>query len=249
MALRAQKRWNVSPTDDEDPLAPVTPATPPAPPAADPVPTAMPADSGEDRPHWHPPSPVSDQRWPRMAAAIGAVVLVVAVVLALVEWRHADAVGASAGDRTDASQVAGTFTQDLLTFDSTQPTAQLNRLKAMATTAYEPKIAQARQAALSGSTSSVQTKATAEITQVFLTDVSGDRASAVCEATWELTSAGQLSPPLDFYVKIDLRKVAGTWKVNNVLGLAALASGSGSSGSSSSSPTTTTTPPTTGTTP
>lgn len=235
--------------DDEDPLAPVTAATPSVASASDPVPTAMPADSGEDRPHWHPPAPPPGRRGVQLAAAVGAVVLVVAVVVAVVEWRHADSVGAAAGDRIAVSEVAGAFAQDLLTFDSAHPTAQLNRLKAMATAAYEPKIAQARQAALSGSTSSVQTRATAAVTQVFLTEVSGDSASAVCEATWVVTSAGQVAPPLDFYVKIGLRRVDGTWKVNNVLGLAALASGSGSSGSSSSSPTSTTTPSTTGTTP
>jgi hypothetical protein len=171
--------------------------------------------------------------WWQAGAGAGAAVVVVAVVFAVTQWRDADSLNSSAQDRLAAQRTAGTFSEDLLTIDSSNPGPSLDRLKSLATSSYQPKIAAAQQAAVARSSSSVRTTTTASTRDVFLTEIVDDQASAVCDERWLVTSNGRPSAPLDFYVKIDLRKVSGAWKVNGVSGLTALPSGA-SDGTSSS---------------
>jgi hypothetical protein len=168
--------------------------------------------------------------------AFGLLVVIV-VVLGLLEWHRADNLASDRNDRQAAAQVAGGFAQALLTYDSRIPTANLDRLKAMATPTYQPKVEQARNAALtSPSQKPAQTNATASVENVYITELSNHSASAICQANWLVTAGSQTAPPLDFYVKIDLKQQGGVWKVDNVLGVAALTP-AGSPPASPSTPT------------
>ena len=56
---------------------------------------------------------------------------------------------------------------------------------------------------------------TAHVTDVYLTELSGDRAHAVTRSDWVLTASGQ-TLALDLYLQVDLRHEGGTWKVDTV---------------------------------
>jgi Mce-associated membrane protein len=159
----------------------------------------------------------------RIAVAAAVIVAVIAVaVVGVVQWRRADHLASQKGDRLNAAQTAGTFAEALLTYDSGNPTATLNRLKAMATATYQPKIEQARKDAVTGPTPQAnKTTSTAHAENVYLTEVAGQSADAICQTSWVVSSAGQTAPAVEFYLKVGLKKQGGAWKVDNVSGLAA----------------------------
>ena len=160
-------------------------------------------------------------RWVRWAAFATVVVLAGLAIVAVQQGRHADRVTAQAHDRTAAERVAGEFSETLFTFEAAKPTAHLDRLKELATKAYQPKVDEARQTALAGSTAGAsQASMTSHVTDVYLTELTGDQAHAVTRSDWVLTAGGQ-TLDLDLYLQIDLRREGGTWKVDTVSALTA----------------------------
>jgi hypothetical protein len=160
--------------------------------------------------------------WQLAAQIVAFIVIVAIAIVGILEWRRADRLSSQRNDRLNASQAAGTFAEALLTYDSANPTATLNRLKTMATASYQPKIEQARSSALSGPAQQSKTTSTAHVENTYITEVDGSSADAVCQTSWLVSSAGQTAPAVDFYLKVALKRQGGTWKVDNVAGLAAV---------------------------
>ncbi len=159
--------------------------------------------------------------WVRWAGIATVVVVAALAIVAVQQSRHADDVTSEAHDRTAAERVAGEFSETLFTFDATSPTAHLDRLRQLATKAYQPKVDEARQTALAGGTTgATQASMTAHVTDVYLTELSGDQAHAVTRSDWVLTAGGQ-TLSLDLYLQVDLKRDGGTWKVNTVSALTA----------------------------
>lgn len=173
-------------------------------------------------------------------AAVAVIALIAVTVVGVVQWRRADHASSQHNDRLNAAQTAGTFGEALLTYDSVNPTATLNRLKAMATAAYQPRIEQARKDALTGpSQQGAKTTSTAHAENVYVTEVAGQSADAICQTSWVVSSAGQSAPPVEFYLKVGLKKQGGAWKVDSVSGLAAQQPGGTTTPTTPTSPTTT----------
>jgi type II secretory pathway pseudopilin PulG len=160
--------------------------------------------------------------WQLVAQIVAFVVIVIVAVVGIVQWRRADRLSSQRNDRLNASQAAGAFAEALLTYDSANPTATLTRLKTMATTSYQPKIEQARSSALSGPAQQNKTTSTAHVENTYITEVDGNSADAVCQTSWLVSSAGQTAPAVDFYLKVALKRQGGSWKIDNVAGLAAV---------------------------
>jgi hypothetical protein len=159
--------------------------------------------------------------WVRWAAVATAAVVITLAVVAVSQRRHADDVTGEARDRTAAERIAGEFSQTLFTFDAARPTANLDRLKALATKAYQPKVDDARQTALAGSTGDTTEAAmSAQVTDVYLTELQGDEAHAVTRSDWVLKAGGQ-TLELDLYLLVDLKREGGAWKVDTVSALTA----------------------------
>lgn len=159
--------------------------------------------------------------WVRWAAAAMALVLIVLAVVAVQQHGRADDAKAERRDRKAAEIVAGDFAQTLFTFDGSDPTASLDKLKRLATAAYQPKVDDARQTALAGKGEGDTTAAmTARVTDVYLTELDGDEAHAVTRADWLLNASGQ-TLALDLYLRIDLKREGGAWKVDTVSALTA----------------------------
>jgi hypothetical protein len=173
----------------------------------------------------------------RWVGAVAGLVIVALGATTLSQAGRVDDLQGQARDRTDAARVAGEFTETLFTFDGADPTANLDRLKELATKAYQPKVDDARQTALAGGTEG-QTEAamSAHVTDVFLTELDGDRAHAVSRADWLLEAGGQRLG-LDLYLRIDLERVGGTWKVDEVTALTAKQPGGSSTSTTAPSDT------------
>lgn len=159
--------------------------------------------------------------WVRWAAIGTALVIVALAAVALTQRQHADDVTAQARDRRTAERVAGEFSETLFTFDAAHPTANLDRLRVLATKAYQPKVDDARQSALAGGSSAAQQASMrSRVTDVYLTELDGDQARAVTRADWQLV-ASQQTLVLDLYLRIDLKREGGSWKVDTVSAITA----------------------------
>ncbi len=178
----------------------------------------------------------------RLVAVIGALLIVVLAVTTFLQGHRASDLQSTAHSRTAAERVAGEFAEALFTFQSTKPTANLDRLKALATDAYKPRVDAARKVAVTDQVSGQQQlTSVTHVTDVYLTELDGSTAHAVTRASWTVSSGSQTAA-LALYLRIDLKKEHGQWKVDDANGVTARPAASDSSTPTS---TTTTTAPTT----
>jgi hypothetical protein len=202
--------------------------------------TDLPSDKAEDTVAAARPSP------PTGVLVVGAIAVVLVVVLAIttvLQGSRASDLRSEAHDRTAAERVAGEFAEVLFTFRSTKPTANLDRLQALATKAYKPRVDAARKVAVTDQVPGQQSlTSTTHVTDVYLTDIQGDSAHAVTRGTWDVSS-GSEHAELALYLRIDLRREHGTWKVDAANGITARPARSDSASPSAPSTTTTTAAP------
>jgi hypothetical protein len=147
---------------------------------------------------------------------VGALVALALAVTAVHQWRRADEATSAARDRTAAERVASEFGETLFTFVPTNPTGSLDRLKQLATTAYQAKVEDARRTAVAAGTSGQATSSmTNKVLDVYLTDLGADRARAVTRSDLVLKVSGETAH-IDLYLQYELRKVKGEWRVDTV---------------------------------
>lgn len=180
-------------------------------------------------------------RWPLVAAAV---VTVVALALAAVEWRRAnDAVSdrdAAVGEQTvglAVAQVASDFSETLLTYDSANPSASMDHLRDLATDASRAKIDESRGKITANPAEPLSLLS--QVDNVYLRGADGDAPEAIVAVTSQMTARGQ-TVPVAFYVRLELRRQDNDWrveKVNDIVGPLLQAS------QGSTSTTTTTTAP------
>jgi Mce-associated membrane protein len=157
----------------------------------------------------------------RVIGAIGAVLLIVLAVTTVLQGNRASDLRSKAHDRTAAERVAGEFAEALFTFQSAKPTANLDRLKELATTSYKPRVDAARKVAVTDQVSGKQElTSTTHVTDVYLTEIDSDSAHAVTRGSWEVSSGSERAA-LALYLRIDLKKQHGQWKVDSANGVTA----------------------------
>src|SRR5581483_5061752 len=101
--------------------------------------------------------------WVWWGAAVAALLVVVALTAAVLQWQRADDAAAERHARQAAGEVAGEFSQTLFTYDAANPTASLDRLRQLATTAYQPKVDSARQTAAGSPAAANQLNMSAQV--------------------------------------------------------------------------------------
>ena len=211
--------------------------------------TDLPADEAEDAPAVAPAPPApAFPTSARVAIGIGAVLLVVLALTTVVQGNRARDLRSDAHQRTSAERVAGEFAEVLFTFQSTKPTANLDRLQALATAKYKPRVDAARKVAVTDQVSGAQQlTSVTHVTDVYLTEIDGTSAHAVTRGSWEVSS-GSEKAELALYLRIDLKREHGQWKVDAANGVTARPAASDSSTGTTTpttTPSSTTTAPTT----
>ena len=147
--------------------------------------TDLPADEAEDTPAVPAPTPPTFPTSARLAIGVGAVLLVVLALTTVVQGNRARDLRSDAHQRTAAERVAGEFAEVLFTFQSTKPTANLDRLQALATAKYKPRVDAARKGAVTDQVPGQQSlTSTTHVTDVYLTEIDGSTAHAVTRGTW-----------------------------------------------------------------
>lgn len=182
-----------------------------------------------------------------LTAVAGLAVIAVLAVL-FFQWRsaadEADDLKAESDDRQAASLVASDFAQTMLTLDTANPAGNLERLRSLATGNYQSRVDQVRNSVLSQPAPGQpqeQLKTTAQVDSVFIKDVSGDDASAVCLASWILATASQTAPPIQVYLELNLKREGGSWKVDDVPGIGTRRASTGATSTTTPAPETSTT--------
>jgi hypothetical protein len=174
---------------------------------------------------------------------IVAVLVVLALAITAVhQWRRADEATSAAHDRTAAERVASEFGETLFTFVPTNPTGSLDRLKQLATTAYQAKVEDARRTAVAAGTSGQATSSmTNKVLDVYLTDLAGAHARAVTRSDLVLKVSGETAH-IDLYLQYELQKVKGEWKIDTVNALTTKAPQGATSTTATTTPSTTIAP-------
>jgi hypothetical protein len=193
--------------------------------------TDAPTDEAEDATPPEPqPSRSTLPTGARLVAAIGALLVVVLAVTTVLQGNRANDLRSDVHQRTAAERVAGEFAEVLFTFQSTKPTANLDRLQALATKAYKPRVDAARKVAVTDQVPGQQAlTSTTHVTDVYVTELDGDTAHAVTRGTWDVASGAEHAQ-LALYLRIDLRREHGQWKVDAANGITARPATSDASG-------------------
>jgi Mce-associated membrane protein len=166
-----------------------------------------------------PPCPQWRKRAPRVA--IGAVALV-AVAVAVVQWRHAHELGGRESARRRVATVAGTFGESLLTYDYQHLDEARKRLLRNGSTRFARDYTGALSDGLEAAITGLEARSTASVRDVYVTDVVGQSARAVVTLDSEVRSSAATRRTVSAYLDMALVLQGGRWKVDSVINVASL---------------------------
>ena len=194
-------------------------------------------DTGGDEPPAleGPPDPASGApsrpaRGPRPVALVAlAVVLAVAVVTIVVQWRHTADLDRRVRDlqsadatRRDIASAAGSFGEALLSYDFSDLNAARERVLALATDAFGQQYTTAFTGGLDVAITKLQATSKATVDDVYVSDAIGDTAKAVVTLDSEVHSTAGTRRTVGSYLDLTLKRENGAWKVDTVTSVAAL---------------------------
>ena len=123
-------------------------------------------------------------------------------------------------DRNDASDVAGRFGQALLSYDYTDLEATKRRVRAEATPRwFRTEFERAFSGGLDVLLRETKGKSRATVIDVFVSDIEDDTTSALVSLRAEAEGVRGRQPVSDSYLQLDLVKIDGRWKVDQVTNL------------------------------
>jgi Mce-associated membrane protein len=122
-------------------------------------------------------------------------------------------------DRQDVTSVAGRFATALLTYDYRNLPAAKARVLALSVGKFRQEYEQAYSGGLD--VLITQTKAISQVTvtHLYVGEIAGGHAEAVIVVNQTSTGTTGTHPAIDQYVQLDLVRVSGRWKVDNVTNL------------------------------
>ena len=127
---------------------------------------------------------------------------------------------AERNDRDEASDVAGRFGQALLSYDYTDLEATKRRVRAEATPRwFRNEFERAFSGGLDVLLRETQGRSRATVIDVFVSDIEDDGTSAIVALRAEAEGVSGRQPLSDSYLQLDLVKVDGHWKVDQVTNL------------------------------
>ena len=176
-----------------------------------------------------------------LAVSLALLFAVVAAVLGVL-------VASGAGDDGDADDVraaAGRFAEVAFTYDYRDPEDNRRRVADLSTPGFEEEYSRAF-AGLTGLVEQVQSSSRATVNDVYVAEVDGSSALAVASVNLDLEGSAGPRTFYDVYVRIELQRLEGEWKVNDLAAITVPdATGEGQAGASTTTTAATSQTPTT----
>ena len=141
------------------------------------------------------------------------------VLLAAVAAVQSSRLHRERADRRDVTSVAGRFATALLTYDYRNLPAAKARVLALSVGKFRQEYEQAYSGGLD--VLITQTKAISQVTvtHLYVGEIAAGHAEAVIVVNQTSTGTTGTHPAIDQYVQLDLVRVSGEWKVDNVTNL------------------------------
>jgi Mce-associated membrane protein len=194
-------------------------------------------DQVEQEEYLQPPAGASR----RPLIIVAAALLVAATFFGVLAARFNSELSDERNERDDVQAVAARMATALLTYDYRDLDASKDRVLADATGTFRREYEKAFTSTLAVLIRETKAQSKATVTDLFVSDVTEGAAGALVVVSTERKGVGGAVPAATSYIQLDLVKVGGTWKVDNVTNLNF--TGSGTARSPASAPTTTTSAP------
>lgn len=153
----------------------------------------------------------------RVLAVIATLLLVASVATAVVQMGRAEDAHADLDRYQDARRAASSFGSAYLTYDASDVTASSERVLALTTDAFAQDFEETRSPGIEALFDEIGTSTRATTTQVFLTEISQGRASALVVVDVEASSTETPDQTLvDLTFVVDLILDGDEWKVDAV---------------------------------
>lgn len=163
-------------------------------------------------------APAAPRRTTALPWVLAGLFLLVAAVMAIVAANLNGELDEDGGDRTDIESVAGRFGEALLSYDHNDPEGTKARVLELAAGALENEFEEAFPG-LQALFAEAQGVATATVTGVWVGEIDGNTASAIVAADRLITGTAGPRTETNSYMRLDLVKTDGEWKVVGVSNL------------------------------
>lgn len=161
-------------------------------------------------------APGRRRRW---VPVLGAVVLLATIVVAVLAYLEASDLESEAEERDDVAAAATAFADAYYGFSAGDIEASRDRVVALMTEEFAGQYNEVFDAGIGQLITELDATLQAEILDVFVAEVDGDRAQAVVSANTSATSP-QGTFDLTGYILVTMERVGGDWLVSSVLTLA-----------------------------
>ena len=158
----------------------------------------------------------------RAPRALVVLLLLIAVTVAVVQWRHAHELGDRAHARRRVATVAGEFGESLLSYNYQHLADAQKRLFRNGTKRFAQEYSGAFAGGLEAAITGLQATSTASVRDVYVTDVVGRSARAVVTLDSEVRSSAATRRTVSSYLDMGLVLQKGRWKVDTVISVASL---------------------------
>lgn len=170
-----------------------------------------------------PPPPAVDDPPSRtplfVAAGLAVAFFLTTVVLLVVSAQLKSDRDDVSGERQDVAVVSGQFVEAFVSFDYRDPQTQHDTVMSMSAPPFTDQFEQAFQQ-LQQLFQETQSSATATVKDVFIGEITPDgTASAIVVYDRVVESATASTPEVNVYVRLDLVKLNGQWRVSGVINL------------------------------
>jgi hypothetical protein len=208
----------------------------PAEPAASPAGSGGAPDASEAESDLADPVAQERARARRPFIVLSAALLVVATFLGVLAGRYHSELTDERAERQQVQQVASRFATAFVTYDYRNLDASLQRIKADATSKFANEYQRLFQTSVKTLITETQAQSKGTVTDVFLGSIDGTSATVLTVVNVERQGKAGRVPVAGTYLELDMVRVSGRWRVDNVTAINFTQSGAAAPGGGSPAP-------------
>jgi hypothetical protein len=167
---------------------------------------------------------------------LSAALLVVATFLGVLAGRYHSELTDERAERQQVQQVASRFATAFVTYDYRNLDASLQRIKADATSKFANEYQRLFQTSVKTLITETQAQSKGTVTDVFLGSIDGTSATVLTVVNVERQGKAGRVPVAGTYLELDMVRVSGRWRVDNVTAINFTQSGAAAPGGGSPAP-------------